>query len=270
MIAGIVVAVLLVIFLIFYGCAHVKHEEERKQREKERDRLSSLYYKEVDRGLDAQKSRTVYNHIDNAERLAYDLHGEKAYSFEAYREDMKDLKERAGELEQAEWETKARKLLDEFIKNFELINSGGFHESDQMLSAKKHCLSLLRKYLDSCMDYHIVIYPRPFMKEYLGEQYQACMDNSYELERKLDQMIAENRPEQQRKKKLIIAMKNQVKTEKNVMRATLLKNRFGDYTEDEVKYTYRELIKKNQLAEIKIGNRYFVTMPDHAGTKSDG
>ena len=79
---------------------------------------------------------------------------------------------------------------------------------------------------------------------------------------RLDQAVTEMKPEYRRKMTLYRKIVDAVENEGSVMRSDLLKRSFPNATAKEVECCYKELIKKYKLVEVKLGNRYFVSLSD--------
>lgn len=177
-------------------------------------------------------------------------------------DDIKDAQEIVDELSLEKIENKVNPMLDDLLHYYTVIMDGDFNDVDRLVALRNKCITILQKYINICLHGEYTISSRGHMMEYFGEEYDPCMDNSTDLKAKLDRRIMELRPEKERKLKIISQMLSLVEREESIMRANLLKTQFNDCTADELKSCYREMVDKNRLAEIKIGNRYFVMLSD--------
>lgn len=102
---------------------------------------------------------------------------------------------------------------------------------------------------------------RSFWREHL--------DSRGALQTALDAAIEPLKPEQRRKRALYRNVMEYVAKGESVQRAALLKNPFPEATAEEVRFCYRELVREYRLVEIKIGNRWFVTLSDKEKEKRE-
>lgn len=273
MIEPIIIFIIAMVILVVVN--HLREKQKAEQamiekmqqdiRRKKYNQLDNAYRRDVEAALDAKTSAGVRSRMSSADSIVdrmTEASGSNLRELAYYKEDRKDMEEYANELERGEWEEKADNMLRDFHYYYTLITYGAFNESDKMLNAKKRCLDILRKYNMSWEGLNIFVKPKEYMKEYFGEDFQPYMTDATELGRVLDAKIAEMRPERIRKQKLIKNIMDLVADQQSIMRSKLLKYPFPDCTEDEIKYTYKELVAKNRLAEIKIEKRYFAMLSD--------
>lgn len=186
----------------------------------------------------------------------------KPYDPSFYQFELDYMKERAEDLEYDEWQTKADKILDRFLEKYYIVTKPDFYDVDKAISAKKSCITLWQNYFETLEGRRVFLNIKQHLRDYLDEYYDPCMESHAALEKHLNTCIEENRPEARRKTKLISQMISRVESEGSVPRNILLSASFDNCIPEEVKCCYRELIDKNRLAQIKIGNRYFVTLSD--------
>lgn len=132
----------------------------------------------------------------------------------------------------------------------------------------KKCVSLWEKFYAVPTDcYTTSIYPEKYFKDWLGEDYDPCMQSHDALVRKLSEFNARLEPELKRKKQLYSLIVAYVKKQQVIQRSVLMKIPFEGYTADEVRHCYNKLIKQNRLKEWKEGNRYFTALSDSEKAK---
>ena len=226
--------------------------------------------KASDRGMNASNPAEIYAHLHEMEsRYSAIKDNVRPESLSYYRNEIQSIQEYARDTERENWEEKAEKLLDSFYDNYLLVTEGNFTNVDRMYAAKKQCCSLWFRYFSLQESMGMITDPHPheFLQNYIGENYDPCMDNSETLERKLSASIADRRPEYQKKKKMYESIVEYVQKNGSVQRSYLLRLKFDGSTPEQVKYCYKDLISRNRLVEMKIGNRYFVELSDKESAK---
>lgn len=254
----------LCILIIVYQVGYAIPKRKRMQEERKENLYHYRHFSNAAvRGTSAARSSTAYKYLDEME-LHYAHLAERGspLSRQCYQEDMQELREYAKDLEKEEWEAKSSKILDEFYNNYLIVTETDFSDVDRIFRAKKRCIELWQKYFDLPEDHVALLYPKSFLMNYLGENYDPCMSSHDTLERKLDACIKEHRPEQRRKLKLYNLMIAYVEENVSVQRSKFLQHPFEGYSPDEIKCCYHDLVSRNRFAEIKMGNRYFVCLSD--------
>ena len=263
----IVFLIVLGVFLIIYGIAHAGDEENRQRR--------MNYIEASDKIFSATDSRSIETVKNSIERLDYEYSKVKEIAGQSgnnlYTEDRKLLKEHLHDLEQEKWEKKANKYLQEFSDCYLTIISGefeNFKDVDALFREKSRCIALWQRYFAiDLSEFETTIYPKKYLREWMGEDYDPCMESHDALEKKLSAIVDTMRPEYKRKNALYGIIVNHVAALGSVARADLLKTRFGGFISDEVKCCYKVLIKTNRLVEVKLGEKYFVSLSDKEAAK---
>lgn len=221
------------------------------------------------KGLDAKSSKKAYEILDELETGYKEIGKSSPVLFSSsYRENIQDVRELADALAKEEWEEKANRILDKFIDLYLMITSPDFQDVEKAYRSKKRCIGYWQDYFASVPD-GLYVYPKSYMKEYLDEDYDSCMESHVALEKKLSVAIDEMKPEYQRKKQLKSNLLSLVENEGSIMRSQLLNHQFEGCIEKEVQYCYRELITNYSLVEVKIGSRYFVSLSDKEKEKRE-
>lgn len=248
----------------------------KKQRERDEIRQRRLQYMEAsDKLISAISSNSIKRVKESINQLDYEYtkvqdvmntHGDGMYQ-----EDRKMLVEQLRDLEQAKWEKKADRYLQEFLDYYMMLEAGdfqSFQDVEQLFKAKKRCIDLWQRYYAiNLEEYQTTIYPKRYMREWMGEDYDPCMESHDALEKKLSSIVDKMRPEYKRKQALFDIIVNYVAARGSISRADLQKKKFDGYTVDEAKCCYRALIKSNRLVEVKLGSRYFVSLSDKEASK---
>ena len=228
--------------------------------------------KAVEKGLNAssaEKVRESIQEVSDAYREVKRTVPRLGDQF--HRDDFHELREHLREAEQDQWERKADKYLQGFYDSYSMLESGelaSFKDVELLFRYKKRCIDYWQKYFAiDLQKYETTIYPKRYMKEWLGEDYDPCMDSHEALEKKLSSFVQEMRPEYQRKMQLYEILVEYVARRQSVFKTELLKVKIDGFTDEEKRCCYRELLKKNRLVEIKMGNRLFVTLSDKEASK---
>lgn len=179
---------------------------------------------------------------------------------------IREAEKNVSDIKMGKWEEKAWDVLSKFRDEFSFVTSGDsrdFRHIEDVLKSSKKCMDLWHKYWSIPLDSITVqVDPHEYMEKYLGEDFEPCMHSSLELRKRLDKATEQLKPEHKRKLKLYSEIIDYVRANDNIMRCELLKHPFRNATDKEVKCCYNDLIKKYRLVEIKIGNRYFVSLSD--------
>lgn len=183
-----------------------------------------------------------------------------------YRMDMEDLESILEDQEEERWSKKAEKHLRAFADYYYLITSGDMHDFrnvEELLRIKSKCISEWQSYFAiDVSEYKAIIYPKRRMREFMGSDYNSCMDSHDALEKHLSACVDSMRPEYRRKMKLFSMIVDYVESQSSIARPALLSHDFDGFIQEEVKVCYRALVKKNRLVEVKLGNRFFVSLSD--------
>ena len=256
-----VVVIILSLCVIVINLLRIGQEDKQSARDflDTSDRITSAYY--------SDSIKTVKNSIERLEvsyELAKDTLGDIGETI--YKEDKTALLEHLHDLEQAKWEKKALKYLQEFLDCYNMIVHGefdNFKDVELLFQTKSKCMDIWQKYFAiDLSEYETTIFPKRYMREWLGEDYDPCMETHDALEKKLSGCVATMRPEYKRKMKLFGLIIQRVSECGTVPRSELLKWEFNGYIPEEVRCCYKALIKDNRLVEIKLADRYFVSLPD--------
>ena len=192
-------------------------------------------------------------------------------SRKCYQYDLEDLQDQLKEKEMEKWERKALPHLEKVFDCWDQFTCGDievfddldfFKDSDYYIKLQKKCLNEWQHYFSIPTDsYKIKIHPKEYMREYFGENYDRCMDSYSSLDERLTEMNTRMLAESQRKKKLLRMITAYVKKVEKIQRSVLLKTEFAGFTVEEIRYGYKELVKKKRLCEEKIGKCYFAFVP---------
>ena len=255
--------VILVCFIIYCGS-----RGEARQRTQNYLEASDKLFTAVD-SKSIKKVRESISCLDYEYNKVKDITGSSGNYL--YSEDRGFLVEHLHDLEQDKWEKKANKYLQEFSDCYLSIVSHElehFESVELLYKTKKRCIEQWQKYFAiDLSEYETTIYPKRYLRDWMGDDYDPCMESHATLEKKLNECVAVMRPEYKRKTALLDIIVNYVATKNTISRSDLLKKTFKGYSQDEVKYCYRELIKTNRLFEMKIGGRYFVSLSDKEAAK---
>jgi hypothetical protein len=220
---------------------------------------NKLFYK----GMDSSNVNLVRSYAAELEREFQGIKNDiPQVSRKCFQEDIDDLKSHADSLELERWEDKAGAVLDRFAELFYIIIDSDFSDVELAYRAKSKCINAWYRYWGTVEDVSVTVYPKEFMKSYLGEAYDPCMEARDALEQKLDAAINAIRPEYKRKMKLFDNILDTVHMESSIMRSDLLKRSFPNSTRKEVEICYRDLVRRDKLVEVKQGSRYFVSLSD--------
>lgn len=260
---SLVVFIAFFVFLVWYGIKH-SNDAENRARLINYMKASDKLVISADKTRSIEKVKEKIADLDREYDKTRDFMG---YSGNQLHSDYKEgLVERLHELEEEKWERKADRILQEFYDSYDTIVSGefdSFRDVEELFREKNRCISLWQKYFAiDLSEYDMTIYPKRYMREQFGEDYDPCMESHEALEKKLSEHVNAMRPEYKRKMALYRIIVGRVCSCGTVQRSELLKQDFTGYIPEEVKCCYKELVKKNRLVEVKLGNRYFVSLSD--------
>lgn len=163
------------------------------------------------------------------------------------------------------WEEKVKPVLDRFAAYYyDVIESDpelfNFTDLDK---SRRECLKFYDKFISLREpEVYLKVLPVNYLREYLGDNYDPCMQSRWRLEKKLNTAIDEAKPEKLRGERLSREIIDYVKNNQSVKRSDLKKHEFQGYTQEEVSLAYAHLLRKNNLSEYKIGRLYFVRLPE--------
>lgn len=266
----IVLLIVLGVVLIIRGIAHAGDAEARQQ--------VMNYMGSSDKLINATDSRSIKKVRESIASLDYEYSKVKDLAGQSgnylYTEDRTFLTEHLHDLEEEKWEKRADKYLQEFSDCYLTIVGGefeNFKDVDALFKMKKRCISLWQKYYAiDLSEYETTIYPKRYLRDWMGEDYDPCMESHEALEKKLNDCVDKMRPEYKRKNALYGIIVTRVASIGSIARSELLKQRFDGYVPEEVKCCYNALIKENRLVEVKLGGRYFVSLSDKELSKQQG
>ena len=254
--------------LAIIGAVMQDRAEKRKQALKE-------YFKtdnKVGRALDSNSRKHVKETLKEFEAAYQNSQDYLGYAGKSlHMTDKEDLQAHLKELEEEAWLKKAGKHSDAFAYNYEIVTCAdldNFKDVELIMKAKKKCLDEWQKYFAvDLSEYETTIYPKRYLRENMGEMYDPCMESRETLEKKLSECIQAARPEYRRKMRLYEDIVEYVSRHPDIPRSDLFRVKFSGATAEEVKHCYKELIKKNRLFEMKMGNRFFVSLSDKEKSK---
>lgn len=179
--------------------------------------------------------------------------------------ERKDIQEYVDCLERSEWEEKADSILSCFLSAFQFVTTEEYHSFrniEDVLRASKNCVRLWNKYWESVEGVHADVNPKEYMRKYLGDSFEPCMQESEQLKKRLNNATDKLKPENKRKKKLYDDIIKTVADSGTIMQCQLKNHEFENATRKEVDFCYNDLIAQYRLVKVKIGNRYFVSLSD--------
>ena len=190
-----------------------------------------------------------------------------------YKDDLELVRERVADLEMEKWVTKADKYLQEFSDCWGQLVSADletFRDVELFFATKNACLRAWHKYFSiDISEFDTAIYPKQYLREWMGEDYDPCMDSSEALEKRLSEYVQRMRPEQRRKNSLYRKLLLYVKDRETIAQADLLKVEFPGFVPAEIKCCYEELVRRNRLVKTKLGSRWFVSLSDQELSKRE-
>ena len=262
-----IIVIVLSVLILIRSILHIG-DEESKQHARE-------YIKTSDKLISVYNSNSVKRVKDSIDKL--DVAYQKTNGFlgalgeSMYSEDRSALRERLHDLEQDKWQKKADKYLQEFLDCYSTLVNGeleNFNDVELLFKQKKRCIDQWQKYFAiDLSEYETTIYPKRHFREWMGDEYDPCMESHEALEKKLSAVVDAMRPEYKRKKALFDNIVKYVSSCGSIARADLLRKTFDGYITDEVKCCYRALVRDNRLVEIKMGGKYFVSLSDKEAAK---
>ena len=259
--------VLMVISPILIGIVQAKKSDKAQK--------FVRYYEASNKLTSASESKSIKRVSESLKSLDREYERAKdvldAGSQYLYQADRELLADQLRSLEQEKWQKKANKYLQEFWDCYYLIVNReleSFNDVELLFRTKRRCIENWQRYFGiDLSEYQNTIYPKRYLREWMGEDYDPCMDSHDALEKKLSAIVDTMRPEYKRKNALYGIIINHVAALGSVSRGALLKTSFDGFISDEVKCCYRALIKQNRLVEVKLGGRYFVSLSDKESAK---
>lgn len=253
--------VVMIFLCILWARDRIRNEEERARQKtvyRAIDKNTNLGYK----AADAKSIKTVERYLSQAEANYQEVyHLANNVDRELLESDIKDIREEIESRKKEEWEEHASKILRKFFDVYYMIVDYDFDNVDRAYKAKAQCLKYWDQYWKSVYECEVQVAPRQLFDLYVYED-EHFFDSKETLQRRLDQAINEMKPEYKRKMGLYKEIIDAVAEECSIMRSDLLKKPFPDAAPKEIECCYKELIKKYRLVEVKLGNRYFVSLSD--------
>lgn len=189
-----------------------------------------------------------------------------------YLTDIQDVRDTVAELEQEEWERKALKYLEDFAECWDLLNNRdleNFKDVEAFFWTKDRLIRSWQSYFAiDLSEYSTTIYPKRYLREFMGEDYDPCMESHDALEKRFSSQLEKMRPEKKRKNKLYGKIVDYVHSHTAVPRSELLKVSFPGFIPEEIRCCYKELVRQNRLVELKMGDRWFVSLSDKELSKA--
>ena len=253
--------VVIIVFCVLLVRDQIRKEEERAKR-KAVDRSVSQNYKLLVKTMNAKSVNAAENYLSQAEENYAAVHhiateaGKKVLDY-----NLNSIREEVEEKQRDKWETNASKILSNLFDTYYLIVEHDFDNVERAYKAKARCMKYWDQYWQSTEAYDIPLYPKQFLRNFMVE-YDPCFESGGSLQDRLDQAITEMKPEYKRKMGLYRRIVDTVAEVGSIMRSDLLKKSFPDAAPKEIECCYKELIKKYKLVEVKLGNRYFVSLSD--------
>ena len=240
----------------------------RKMSSAERE-FAEEAHKLSNKGLDAKTSRKAEEALLQYEvAYSYTKSQTRLISDGIYQEDLEYLRDHYETLSKEEWEQRAGKLLDKFLELYLMITDPSFKDVEKAYRSKKRCIEYWQKYFASPPE-NVIVHPKQYIKDYLMDYYDPCMESHELLEKKLSSSIDQMKPEYKRAVKLRKDLLDIVAQSDGIMRSELLSKSFEGCTKKEIEWCYRELVKQYKLVEIKINNRYIVKLSDKERERRD-
>ncbi len=251
-------------FILFLVVGNVIGASSRKKKEAFR-KFDDLNERYVLRTLNTQSLTKAKQYKEILEDAHKEAQIPDSLSW-GYNDDMSLVRDAVENLEMEDWERRAVRHLDAFYDCYDALTNcslESFKDVEMFFKTKKKCIREWQSYFAvDVSEYDVKIYPKQYMREYLGDGYDPCMESHEALEKKLDDYVQRMRPEQKRKNLLYKKIVQYVQEQETVAQAALLKVDFPGYIEAEVKCCYTELIKRDRLVKTKLGNRWFVSLSD--------
>ena len=256
--------VVILIVLLFLLALYVAHREDVRN-----DQMI-LYEKEqrCNKVIESKSIEKVQEVLADYKATYEEVKPRMDYDQRRFSEsDIAELEDHLHDLEEAKWEKMVDKYITDFSLDYEYIMTADevdtVREVETLLKKEKHCISSWQNYFGVELDqFQTTIYPKQYLREYMGAAYDPCMESHDALEKKLEERIQHIRPEYKRKQKLYSLIMKYVTEKESVKRSDLYKATFDGFTPDELKCCYHELVRRNRLVEIKLGSRLFVYLSD--------
>ena len=143
-----------------------------------------------DKAMSSGSISTVAGMIDKysgayRQNAAFLNEREKAF----YRSDMSELQSHLSALEEDAYQRKADPKLQRFCDCYCSIRDENL-DPQTLRQLKKRCVNLWQSFFAIPLEeYRTAIYPKSYLRAFLGDDYDPCMESHEALERKLDMMI---------------------------------------------------------------------------------
>lgn len=262
----VILCIVLYFALLIVFCIVWLRERSRKEAERARQKAVnqgiSRNYKLLEKAMQTPSAKTAENYLLQAEANYHAVHHlSSGAGREVLEHNIQNIRDEVEEKQRYKWESNARKILSNLFDTYSMIINHSFDNVERAYKAKARCMKYWDQYWQSIEDYDILLYPKQFFKNSIAS-YDPCFEDRGALEQRLDQAITEMKPEYKRKMALYKKIMDAVAKEGSIMRSDLTKKSFPDAVPKEVECCYKELIKKYKLVEVKLGNRYFVSLSD--------
>lgn len=269
---GLIASLALFVFMVIaIGLIFPDNESEHMETNEFYDKV----YKLSNSAFDCKESSSVKKKLNEMEDLFERIDNSKNKTkYKQYlQSEIQDVRDEYEDRVFCEWQEKADGVLDCFISSYidVVYNDPSMFTFAALSKCKKDCLRYYEKYWAlKDPETYLKVSPKDYMKEYLGENYDLCMQSHWELEKKLESAIEEAKPEKRRGEKLTKEILSFVKCKGSVKRSELKRHEFDSFSKEEVASAYKFLIAKYKLVEYKIGNLYFVSLPEKPQSASPG
>lgn len=276
---------LLVIVLAFLGVSW----SESEARQKKEDELMKFGDNALNRSNMATTTATIKRHYEEF-KSEYDRYSDplssSSKSFCDYT--LNELRSNYITVLENDVDEKTEKYLDGFIDDFVLLTElMDFFDVDDAYKRKNSCLRNYDAYWEtvSKISDNAVSDERSLVWEKAKKNFiDAFTENSQsnihfwdengmnksvrqQLVAEIDKCVETLKPEYKRKMKIYDDILSVVRSKESIKRADLLRTKIDNATEEEVSVCYKVLVKKGKLFEMKLGNRYFVSLSDKESQK---
>ena len=166
--------------------------------------------------------------------------------------------------EEKAWFSKVGKHLAAFADCYSFLMKAkpeDGYESDYLLKAKSRCISEWQNYYGVDLnDYSHTIYPKKYLRFWVGNEYDPCMEDHYSIENKLSNRVKELRPETIRTQRIYDCLRDLVKENMEMPKESLLNTSVEGVSSDEIECAYRALVKSKKLSERKKGDGIIIVL----------
>lgn len=267
--------VVMIVIIAVVRDPKLRSEDRKPRRRYYEDPASPYSYEQLDKiGLRASDSSSidkVKSYLDELEILLKDARrdGAPEEKLEEIRRYQKDVDRDYQILLEEKWEKKVDPIVDELNDCYEFVTMAynhTFQKVEDVIWARDRCLDLFDLYWKAADTFLEENQCRGRIRtgEYLNrwKPEENRFASRWELQQTLDAAIEPLKPEQKRKKKLYRDILNWVAEREAVQQCVLLRQEFPNATAEEVKYCYKDLVKRYKLVKYKMGNRWFVMLSD--------